>query len=239
MLLIYLRWGFHHSKRTIKDGTLGQSDDGLIKDINWMVSNLEKFCGNMVCKFCKMLQCWKCSCLSVWEKMKYKHEVIELTTKKFKDSHELTEHSINKLRGLARRICNKAGPSTFVFYSCYSYYSMVSQLIRAKGIISVAYLVKDLLDITDRKVCQLDEQQIWVIKSVNEVLLDSCWTKYENTYLWSLSYCIFRVWKKKMEPPKIFSYGDLLVLVKLCFWWRYWRYIWHFTIWRKRGQKFS
>ena len=47
----------------------------------------------------------------------------------------------------------------------------MSQLLRSKGIISIAQLVKDMYDVTDGKMCQLDEQQLKVLNDINMVRL--------------------------------------------------------------------
>lgn len=169
----YFIVGFHHSRNAMQDGKPGPNDDGLVKDFEGVIENLKKFCGSLNCKFCKIFQCWKCASTNppVWKRMAYKYEAVELSTKRGneKETYELTEHAINKLKGLSKRLCKQDGPSTFVFASCYSYFSIVSQILRAKGIISVAQLVKDLLEVTEGKVCWLDEQQLKVFTNVNEV----------------------------------------------------------------------
>ena len=104
--------------------------------------------------------------------MEYDKEPVILTTdKKQKNVFELNKVALEGLTKLATNLTKKDGLSTFVFASCFSKNSIVSQLLRSKGIISIAQLVKDMYDVTDGKMCQLDEQQLKVLIDINKVRL--------------------------------------------------------------------
>ena len=172
----YIIAGFHH---TSEDGVLGRTDLNLSQEFYYdMIPDLEKFCGNLNCEFCNCSEnkFGSCGNPSIWEKMGYKHKLIQLSTNKKETDggskvFELNPIVEKQLTELSDAMKFKDGLSTFVFASCFSRKSIVNQLLRAKGIISVAQLVKDMYDVTDGKICQLDEQQLKVLNEINKVRL--------------------------------------------------------------------
>ena len=107
--------------------------------------------------------------------MKFKHKLIQLSTKKVrgKDEYELSEMAKNRLQELARKLMKKDNPFTLVFASCYSNFSEISKILCANGIISLAQLVKEKGDVTEGRAFRLDVQQCKVISDLANVNCDS------------------------------------------------------------------
>ena len=168
----YIIAGFHH---TSKDSVMGRTDLNLSQDFYYdLIPDLEQFCGNLNCEFCncKENKFGECGNPSIWEKMEYENKLVILKTdKKPNKTFEINPVALKDLTKLATNLKKKDGLSTFVFASCFSKNSMVNQLLRSKGIISIAQLVKDMYDVTDGKMCQLDEQQLKVLNDINMVRL--------------------------------------------------------------------
>ena len=159
-----------------KDGTLGRSDLNLSQDFYYdMIPDLKKFCGNLGCDYCNCNANKFCKCdnQTIWEKMEYKYQHVQLSTNKRningKNIFELNPVAMEELTELSDALKRKDGLSTFVFASCFSKNSVANQVLRSKGIISIAQLVKDMNDVTDGKMCQLDNQQLKVITDINQV----------------------------------------------------------------------
>ena len=165
----YFITGFHHPS---SDGKPGETDFQLTRDFyDFMVPNLEKFCGNLNCQNCKGPKFKPCVVPSIWNRMKYKHKSVQLSTKKVrgKDTHELSEMAKTQLQELSRKLMKKDNPFTLVFASCYSYFSEISQILRVNGIISLAQLVKEKGDVTEGRAFRLDDQQLKVISDLAKV----------------------------------------------------------------------
>ena len=173
--IFYIIAGIHHPPSAVKSGNLGRQDSDLVEWFHGdLVPKLKRFCGNSECESCKNERYEHPPKKSIWAKMNYQEELIEVSVDKVegeegKKSYVLSEDTIERLDILAKRQLKKDGLSTFVFASCYSYYSIFNQVIRSKGIISMAQLVKDMFEVTEGKMCQLDDQQLELMAKVSEV----------------------------------------------------------------------
>ena len=168
----YFITGFHHLPSSVQDGKPGMTDFRLSEDFyENLVSNLEQFCGNLNCQNCKGTKFRQCASPSLWEKMKFKHKLIQLSTKKVRgqDEYELSEMAKNRLQELARKLMKRDGPFSLIFASCYSYFSEISKILRVNGIISLAQLVKEKGDVTEGRAFRLDDQQSKVISDLAKV----------------------------------------------------------------------
>ena len=113
--------------------------------------------------------------LDVWKKKKYDFTLVPITCseefdhKTFESKFSLSDISKHELSKLARKLLGGKEPSLIIFASCFSFDSMIKDILYSKGVMASLSISYDKGDVTGGKLFSLDQDQQDVIKRYDEV----------------------------------------------------------------------
>ena len=138
-------------------------DDSVDSEWATLKKRLEKKCKeNNKCS----PQCDNC----VWQKKKFKINTVNLKTKDLSGEgpYKPSGTSLDKLKSIIEDLMESKKPVVLVYFSCWSHYSPINNILRAHGLYAVLNLKKERSDLTIERVFKLDEEQEDYLKMVVE-----------------------------------------------------------------------
>ena len=124
--------------------------------------------------------------LDIWDKMKYDFVLVPITCieepnlKTWETTYKLSDISKRELEKLARTLLKGKTPSLVIFASCFSFDSMIKDILYSKGVMASLSISYDKGEISEGKMFSLDQDQQDVIKNYYEVkptcILYFCYT---------------------------------------------------------------
>ena len=113
--------------------------------------------------------------LEIWDKMKYDFTLVPITCseepnpKTGQTNYKLSDISYRELSKLARKLRKGKKPSLIIFASCFSFDSMIKDILYSKGVMASLSISYDKGKVTEGKLFSLDQDQQDIIKQYEEV----------------------------------------------------------------------
>ena len=132
--------------------------------------------------------------LEIWKKMNYDFSLVPITCSEeyspptWRTTYKLSDISKHELSKLAEKLLESRNPSLIIFASCFSFDSMIKDILYSKGVMASLSLSYDKGKVTEGKIFSLDQDQQGIIKRYATVsLFKSCKKTPSQLSLYSYS----------------------------------------------------
>ena len=113
--------------------------------------------------------------LKIWKEMNYDFSLVpiacseEYDHKSWQPTYKISKISKHELFKLARKLLTEEKPSLIIFASCFSFDSMIKDILYSRGVMASVSISYDKGIVTEGKLFSLDLDQQEIIKRYDEV----------------------------------------------------------------------